>query len=207
MLDDSELKAIWYVLKELLLEGEEWLRQHCSSTDITTSFSPLNKWQLMSYLRQKRSGEFKKSEGIQLRPPPQEIRALSLWCKWNFNGRKDCRFYLGIWLCGGEFVGFRFEPPEQGENHNYYHSQPCRAMIFHGESIRASLGVPERNPTWPLPADSSLELLLCLVVSIRGMDGLRAIKKRVEEDSAMRQNRELSRALQKILSLQFNGSC
>ena len=204
-MDEEEQKAIWYVLRELLRQGEKWCRDHRSKegVDMASLFEPLNERQLESHLRHKGgNGQFKPREAIQVKPPPREGRASSLWCKWNFNDEHDCRFYLGIWLSSADFVGFRFEPPEQGDNHNYYHSQPCRTMGFRGEPISSALKVPERNPTWPLPAGSPLELLLCLVVSIHGMSSLRRLKDRANEDTAMRKNRRLRDALDKVLRLQ-----
>lgn len=75
-------------------------------------------------------------------------------------------------------------------------------MGLKGNPIRNALDVPVRNPTWPLPAGSPLELLLCLVVSIHGMTGLRRLKDIANEDTGMRKNRRLRDALVKILRLQ-----
>ena len=59
------------------------------------------------------------------------------------------------------FLGFRYETPEDGDNHDYYHAQPCQSM---GDGVRSrwtnALPISERNPTFPLAAQSSLELLL-----------------------------------------------
>ena len=127
----------------------------------------------------------------------------ALWCKWRFHdARMDCWFSLGIWLGDGQFIAFRFEPPEQGDNHSYYHSQPCRNMGWQGTPEYKAMRLPERNPTWHLPAASSLDLLLCLVVSIQGMIGLRELKQRIDRKGSGRQNKRLDAAFRKMAALQ-----
>ena len=56
--------------------------------------------------------------------------------------------------------------------------------------VAGALEVPERYPAWPLPAASSLELLLCLVVSIHGMASFNDLRGRIKGDLAMEQNAE-----------------
>ena len=199
-MNEEEQNAIWHVLTALLTEGEEWTQQSKERIDTASSIEPFNRWRLHSY-RHSPSGEFKPGEGIIVKPPCKEVSMAALWCKWERGS--GFRFYLGMWLCSGWFVASRFEPPERGSNHGYYHSQPCRTMGWEGKPEYKALAVPERNPTWPLPAGSSLELLLCLVVSIRGMDGLRNFRKeRIEGDPKIRGNRTLSKALDEIANLQ-----
>ena len=113
---------------------------------------------------------------------------------------------MGLWLKDGQFVAFRFEPPERGDNHNYYHSQPCRTMSWEHRPIQGAIDVPERNPTWPLPADSSLDLLLCLVVSIHGMRGLRLLRERVEQDVDMPASGILRKQMEKVMRLQAEAT-
>ena len=67
--------------------------------------------------------------------------------------------------------------------------------------VADALEVPERYPAWPLPAASSLELLLCLVVSIHGMAGFNDLRGRIKGDPAMQQNRLLVKALDKMAGL------
>lgn len=149
--------------------------------------APLRQRELDSYLHSGQRREFEPGQGILVKPPnmpthtrggarhPRESIAAALRCRWDFESQQTtCKFYLGIWLKDGHFIGFRFEPPE-GDNHNYYHSQPCRTM-GDDQPICRALKIPERNPTWPLPATSSLDLLLCLVLSIHGMKGLKTMK-------------------------------
>ena len=166
-------------------------------------------------------GQFGNGQVIYVRPPAKEKSAVAaLWCRWSFSVEPAiCGFYYGIWSTqppfpvsdppNGDkytaFLGFRYETPERGDNHNYYHAQPCRSMGPGDEPIGEALPVSERNPTWPLPADSPLELLLCLVTSLYGMSGLRDLRSRVLENPQTRGNRVLCQSLDRLLTLQRNG--
>ncbi len=68
-------------------------------------------------------------------------------------------------------------------------------------SVAGALEVPERYPAWPLPAASSLESLLCLVVSIHGMAGFNKLRGRIKGTLTMQQNRLLVKALDKTAGL------
>ena len=74
-------------------------------------------------------------------------------------------------------------------------------MGWEGNPVYGALPVPERNPTWPLAANSSLDLLLCLIVSIGGMRGLLRVQSRVDNNSDMRQNSLLTQALRDVRAL------
>ena len=204
-MDEDERRAIWCVLRALLLDGVAWSRKQRAdvTADIAGTYSPLNERQLESHLRHRHRGSFESGQAIRLRPPARESHMSVLWCAWDFaEARARCSFYVGIWLHDGQFIAFRFEPPERGDNHSYYHSQPCNTMGWERRPVHGAIGVPERNPTWPLPAESSLDLLLCLVVSIHGMIGLRRLKGQVERDVVMPANGVLRKRLDKIMRLQ-----
>ena len=203
----GERKAIWYVLRQLSRDGEKWYRKpknfNAARKAAGAKFSPLSEQALESYLLHQPRGSF--GEEVLYVRPPGHIRkaATALWCRWDFqNGAESCWFYLGIWPRKKRFLGFRFEMPESvGDNHNYYHSQPCRNMGRRSEPLEEALRLPERNPTWPLAAQSPLELLLCLMLSIRGMKGVRALKVVVDGDAAMRRNKQLCDAVAHTLQL------
>lgn len=173
------------MLEALRDGGERWLRESRAHDEpaLASPLIAISKTQLQTHLLYHESGTFDPDQVIQMKPPFREGRRATLRCKWHFEGqRARCWFYLGIWIKApskrkssrsirDRFVGFRFEPPETGDNHNYFHSQPCRTM-GDDKPIAGALKVPVRNPTWPLPATSSLELLICLVLSVHGMAGL-----------------------------------
>ena len=143
---------------------------------------------------------FQQGEVIQLRPPSRDAEVAAVSCRRETSGDAAWRFYLGMWLRNRRFVGLRFEPPGHEQNHSYYHSQLCSTM---GDKSRiaGALQVPERCPALPLPASSSLELLLCLVVSIHGMADFNDLRGRIKAHDAMQQNRLLVRALDKMAGL------
>ena len=146
----EEQKAILSVLVLLQRSGEEWRsfeRPSAAGTAenvATGSFTPITEGGLERYLLYSgASGQFDFNEVIYVRPPEKEKSAVSaLWCRWDFSGvAAKCGFYLGTWwkpqkapadtgVCGGRvvFLGFRYETPEEGDNHDYFHAQPCRSM-------------------------------------------------------------------------------
>ena len=206
---EDERKAIWYVLEALRDGGKRWLRDSPARNEpaLASPLMAISQRQLETYLLHGESGKFDADQVIQIEPPFREGRRAALQCKWHFGGQHArCWFYLGIWVKkpskgkssrrrSERFVGFRFEPPEPGENHNYFHSQPCRTMADR-KRITGALKMPERNPTWPLPATSSLELLLCLVLSVHGMKGLKKMAQTFDRDP--NRYRAVSEAIERV---------
>ena len=195
-MDDEEAKAIWYVLRELLKDGLGVDPARIpAGIDPERMFTPLNENTLEQRMRRDPGRSFQQGEVIQLRPPSKDADVAAVSYLGDVGGGHAAwRFYLGMWLRAGRFIGFRFEPPGYDVNHPYYHSQLCTTM---GDRSRISgaLPVPERYPAMPLAASSSLELLLYLVVSIHGMAGFNDLRGRIKEDEAMRQHSLLVRAL------------
>jgi hypothetical protein len=99
------------------------------------------------------------------------------------------------------FIGYRFETPERGTNHNYYHAQPCRSMGQKDDEVETALPISYRMPTWPIAATCALELLLCFVASMYGLDGLRQLQHALNDDVAARGNRLLQSALKAMFAL------
>ena len=181
--------------------------------DVQRQFTPLKEAELKNHLLHQRSSQFPNNRVIYIKPPKREKTAVAVvWCRWNFDSELlSCGFQFGIWstqdypnacACRKQtvFVGFRYETPEDGETHNYYHAQPCRSIGGRNE-IAYALPISTRNPTFPLAAKSSLELLLCLVISVYGMDGLTELLSGVSSDPLMRQDKYLYDALRKIREL------
>ena len=221
----DEQQAVLSVLRVLRQVGEEWMRRgrerRESAEDMIPQwqFNGLTETQLDNYLMYRgRIGRFEDNEVIYLEPPPRERSSVAaMWCRWNFDLEvPSCGFHFGIWVArrtypGSSvpdvettigFVGFRYETPEEGDNHNYYHAQPSRSLGTRDNSYSHALPISHRYPTFPLAATSSLDLLLCLVTSIHGMRGLRRLRSRVSEDASSRTNKTLSRAFERLLWLQ-----
>ena len=211
------------MLRLLLKAGEDWTR-HGRPTEAAgvaeiaeRQFTALKGYDLDGHLLYRgNSGRFEENQVIYVEPPAGETRAVAaIWCRWDFETIVPrCGFYFGLWAemettapdsqepkRTTNFVGYRYETPEDGDNHDYYHVQPCRSMGSRGETVPQALPIPQRNPTWPMAATSSLELLLCLVVSIYGKSGLRHLQGQVLGDPVMRGNTMLSRSIAKMLDL------
>ena len=213
MVTREEQKGILCVLRSLRRSGEEWRRSYepspaMASIDAAMSrFTAITETDLQRYiLHTGLSGHFKSDEVIYIRPPAKvEPAASALWCRWDFAGDSaGCGFYLGTWWktrtqtlgtgsCGGRivFVGYRYETPEKGNNHNYFHVQPCRSMGGRDQKVPEALPATERNPTWPLAANTALDLLLCVFTSLYGMSGLAELEEEIQGTTEFRGNRLL----------------
>ena len=200
-MDEEEATAIWYVLRELLKASESDARRIPNGLDLEHSLALLDRVALEQRMRHGASRAFQQGEMILLRSPSRDALVAAVSCLRGVDrGGAAWRFYLGMWLRDERFVGVRFEPPGDEVNHSYYHSQLCTTM-GNKSRIAGALQVPERHPAWPLPAASSLELLLCLVVSIHGMAGFNDLRDCIKADHAMKKNRLLVKALDKIAGL------
>ena len=71
--------------------------------------------------------------------------------------------------------------------------------------IVQALLISERNPTFPLAAKSALELLLCLVVSLYGMNILIEWVKRISGDLSLRGQQLLRTTMRKFRELGKTG--
>ena len=107
-----------------------------------------------------------------MKPSRREVEAvLGLWLSWNFDGNPiEFRLFIGQWAKIGakkKFIGFRFETPEQGEEHDYFHCQPCRNL---GDKIPIdeAADISENFPTIPLNASNIVELTLCAIMATMG---------------------------------------
>ena len=223
----EEQKAILTVLLVLRRSGEQWrsFDQPTAATAAvnvaTGSFTAITEAELERYfLHSGTSGRFDFHEAIFVRPPAKEKSAVSaLWCRWDFAGASaKCGFYVGTWWkaqtvpsdttdCGGRivFLGCRYETPEEGDNHNYFHAQPCRSMGERDLPVVQALPVTERNPTWPLAAGTAVDLLLCLVTSLYGLRGLAELEAAIHETAGIRSQRLLLASVKRIREVGNSG--
>jgi hypothetical protein len=220
----DEQKAICRVLNALHAQGANWVRRAPKNNvkalrTAQGKFSTIAVAELETLLMHATArGSFDATKVVFIEPPPKEGDAVAaLWCRWDYEQTPPrCGFYLGVWSLqppfpkppGGAsagqhvaFVGYRFETPEAGTNHNYYHAQPCRSMGYKGDEIESALPISYRMPTWPIAATCALELLLCFVASMYGFDGLRKLRDALNDDVAARGNQLLQSALKTILAL------
>lgn len=221
----EEQKALLQVLRLLRAEGEEWTRYKRTTAAASAAKSAEGKFTALEeqeldthFLYQGKAGQFDENKVIYVKPPAKDPSAVAgIWCRWNYDkALPKCGFYYGLWSAQPAFpvvdpddptrhpafVGYRFETPEEGDNHNFYHSQPCRSMGAKDDAIEHSLPISQRDPTWPLSAGNALELLLCLVTSLYGMNGLSNLRDTINGDATLRQNTLLKDAIGNLLSLQ-----
>ena len=212
MAKTAEQQAIFVVLRQLRTDDLDRTRPPPDANAVLkvarTQFTPLGRYELDT-LEHRSTGRFPVGSVIYIDPPSREKSAVAaLWCRWDFNAYLPrCGFYLGIWSAqrgfpnpnSGHkhpaFTGFRYETPEDGDNHDYYHAQPCRSMGG-DEDVRCALPISPRVPTFPLAAQSSLALLLCLVTSVYGMAGLKKLQSKVSG-----RNKLLRQSIEDILEL------
>lgn len=66
------------------------------------------------------------------------------------------------------FMGYRYEGPEGGQSHNFYHAQPI--VGFDGVPTPYSLTwYPDKWPTHALHVENDCQLLLALMLAFQGM--------------------------------------
>ena len=68
-------------------------------------------------------------------------------------------------------VGYRFESPEGIGRHHYYHVQMIKGFTtdtFFPPEL-STVWLPDAEPTFPLDARDSVDLILCLLLSLYGM--------------------------------------
>jgi hypothetical protein len=225
-----EQKALHQVLERLRKSGEDWLRHRAKSAEkphkvALGRYSALSESDLINALMHGGlKGEFDTTKVIFFEPPPKEVGSVAaLWCRWDYGHELPrCGFYFGLWSSetafpapkdGNQaekhvaFIGYRFETPEDGTNHNFYHAQPCRSMGRKDDEVEVALPVSSRMPTWPIAAANALELLLCLVAALYGLDGVRDVRIKLFQDVKLRANGDLRKALDtaidKVLSLGY----
>ena len=208
----------------ILLDNWEQQSRHSQRRDTNQAakaaegmFTAITEAKLINLLNGGKSGQFDPNQVIYIEPPPKEHSAVAaLWCRWNFNSTTpECGFYFGLWSLFPSFpalenenrakhiafLGYRFETPEKsGDNHHFYHAQPCRSMGARDNPIRHAIPISHRFPTFPLAAESALELLLCLVTSLYGRKGLSKIHDEVTSKPTMRKNKFLVDTLSKALT-------
>lgn len=73
---------------------------------------------------------------------------------------------LGV-LNDSTFFGYRFESPEEYEEHRFHHVQPVQAFGLGPRVAMSARLYPDRYPSFPILANGGAELLAALLVSIR----------------------------------------
>lgn len=189
----EEHDAVVLILDRLKREGLEWYRRakaddvRMFERRISGSFSIFEGGEIHTIGR-KPVGNLPPKKILVMHPSGREEEAiLGLWLNWNFEADPfEFRLFVGQWseIDGSKtFIAFRFETPERGDEHDYYHCQPCRNFGDKEQVPNAAL-VSHRFPTIPINASNIVELTVCALMACMGHKNMKAFVRRLLRDSA-----------------------
>ncbi|TAZ45339.1 hypothetical protein ELH75_34980 [Rhizobium leguminosarum] len=195
--------AVTLILERLKTEGLSWYRSATRGDvdlferRVSGNFSVFDSGELHQIGR-KPVGSLP-SKKILIMPPlgREKESVLGMWLRWDFDADPyEFRLFLGHWSeIEGEksFIAFRFEAPEQGEEHDFYHCQPCRNF---GDKVKVPHAVPvsEHFPTVPINASNIVELTACAIMAVFGRKETRRFFQKMMRDSGFSTNNALRTA-------------
>lgn len=173
----EEREAVRLIIENLMSAGLEWFRRaKVAEADmfhsrISGNFSIFETHEHHS-LPRKPTGSLP-SKKILVMPPSgsEEEEILGLWLRWDFETDPYAfRLFIGQWakVDGAKtFIAYRFEAPEQGDKHDYFHCQPCR-NFGDKENVPNAAVVSEHFPTIPINASNIVELTVCALMACMG---------------------------------------
>lgn len=117
---------------------------------------------------------------IVLRPCHYDPGALILLVPFVLAANPSARvsLQLGVYSASGgqsTFFGYRFECPEQSEEHRFHHVQPINAFGHGGALASGIQWYPGRYPAFPVAAEDQAELVVTIFASIRAWANLREL--------------------------------
>ena len=209
----EQFEAVQLILNQLKSDGLEWFRN--SVLDEKTflqqprseGFGVFNGRQIHE-IGTKPNGSFPGKKFLIMQPGAKETNAvLGLWLKWDFReGTHNFRLFLGQWSVVEKkktFGAFRFETPETGDVHNYYHCQPCR-NFGDKEKLKNSVYFSERFPTIPLNASNIVELTLCALLAALGRQKTKTFVRALLSQGSGSENSVLKEAYGRVLNVTEN---
>ncbi len=133
---ENQREAVFQILSQLSQSGLEWYRRaKLEEGDIlrrraSEKYSLLDKSELWS-ISSKPAGNFSQNKFLVIEPNVHEADPfLGVWLRWDFSTEHtEFSLFLGMWsvIAGTKtFVAYRYEAPEIGEEHDFFHCQPCR---------------------------------------------------------------------------------
>jgi hypothetical protein len=189
----EEREAVRLILDNLQAAGLSWYR-HAKTTEvdmfesrISGNFAIFDGGEHHN-LPRKPVGSLP-AKKILVMPPSgsEEEEILGLWLRWNFDSNPFAfRLFVGQWakVDGAKtFIAFRFEAPETGDKHNFYHCQPCRNFGDKERVPNAAL-VSEHFPTIPINAFNIVELTVCALMACMGHSHAKAFGRKLLRNSA-----------------------
>jgi hypothetical protein len=202
--------AVVLILDRLKTEGLEWYRGakagdvRLFERRISGNFSILESHEIHTIGR-KPTGSFPAKKFLVMRPSGREEEAvLGLRLRWDFDVNPLVfRIFLGQWseVDGTKtFVAFRFEAPEEGDEHNYFHCQPCR-NFGDKEMVPNAALVSQKFPTIPLNASNIVELTVCALMASMGHKKMKSFVQKLLQDSEAGSNNSLKTAYSRCFNL------
>lgn len=189
----EEREAVRLILESLKADGLSWYR-HAKTTEvdvferrISGSFAIFEGGEHHT-LPRKPVGSLP-TKKILVMPPSgsEEEEILGLWLRWNFDDSPFAfRLFIGQWakVEGTKtFLAFRFEAPEKGDKHDFYHCQPCRNFGDKEHVPNAAL-VSQHFPTIPINASNIVELTVCALMACMGHSHLKDFSRKLMRNPA-----------------------
>ncbi len=190
-------EAVRLILDRLKSHGLEWYRNSVLDEDeyfkrpAAGGFGMFDGREIHE-IGSKLNGSFPKKKFLIMQPGAKEKDAvLGLWLRWDFrDGSCEFRVFLGQWSVVDQketFGAFRFETPETGDEHDYYHCQPCR-NFGDKEPVKDAALLSERFPTIPLNASNIVELTMCALLAALGRKRTKAFVRRLLQEGPGSEN-------------------
>lgn len=189
----EEREAVRLILESLKAAGLDWYRRSKTAEvdmferRISGNFSIFEGVEHTT-LPRKPAGSLP-AKKILVMPPSgsEQEEILGLWLRWNFDANPFAfRLFIGQWakVDGAKtFIAFRFEAPEHGDKHDYFHCQPCR-NFGDKELVPHAALVSEHFPTIPINATNIVELTVCALMACMGHNDVKAFVRNLLRNSA-----------------------
>jgi hypothetical protein len=186
----EEQKAVALIFDKLSADGLQWYKQSGEkgvayfTGQIRKRYTLLKQVDVGEKIRWNDCSQFADRHIVLLCPPDRDPEPLlAMWCKWDFSAaQSECHFYIGLWTkiaVDHNFVGYRFESPHAGEQHDFFHCQPCRNLGNRSDPEGNAVSISEYVPTLALHADNNAELALNIILAMRGKAGLGEFKRSI----------------------------
>lgn len=205
MTDEQKLhfEAVHLILTGLFTEAREAYRNELRAdrellqNRAAAGFAVVEDHDLIK-IKRKASGKLPDRKFLYVGSPKHTRDPITgIWLRWDFEQTPyEFRLFLGHWSKVEEdrsFVAFRFDAPEVGEDHNFFHCQPCRNFGDRDPVPKAAL-VSEHFPTVPLLASDIVELTICAVKALKGQKDAKSFLSGLIRDSGSASNRALGDA-------------
>lgn len=189
---ERQREAVSQILRQISQSGLEWYRKaNLEEGDIlrrrtSEKYSLLDKSEIW-LISTKPAGNFSQNKILVIEPNVHEADPfVGVWLKWDFSDEQAVfSLFLGMWSVISRkktFVAFRYEAPETGEEHDFFHCQPCRNFGDKIDLPEAAL-ISDRFPTIPLNASNIVELTVCALMSTLGRKKAKNFLKGMLKDS------------------------